>query len=87
MTQTQKILSVRLRQRQILGTEATLAGIDIFEKMCLDVDTLLPPPSEVLVAANGQELDCVGTLRCVIHYCDRQCVENVYICGNIESFC
>ena len=54
--------------------------------MCLDVDTLLSPPSEVLVAANGQELDCVGTLHCVIHYCDRQCVENVYICANVESF-
>ena len=68
------------------GAEATLAGIDILEKMCLDVDNLLPPPSEVLVAANGQELDCVGTLHCVIHYCDRQCVENVYICANVESF-
>ena len=69
------------------GAEATLARIDILEKMCLDVDTLLHPPSKVLVAANnGQELDCVGTLRCVIHYCDRQCVENVYICANIESF-
>ena len=68
------------------GAEATLAGIDILEKMCLDVDTLLPPPSEVLVAANAQELDCVRTLRCVIHYCDRQCMENVYICANVESF-
>ena len=28
------------------AAEATLAGIDILEKMCLDVDTLLPPPSE-----------------------------------------
>ena len=54
--------------------------------MCLDFDTLLPPPNEVLVASNGQESDCVDTLRCVIHYCDRQCVENVYICANVDSF-
>ena len=53
--------------------------------MYLDVDTLLSPPSEVFVAANGLELDCVGTLHCVIHYCDRQCVENVYICANVEN--
>ena len=54
--------------------------------MCLDIDTLLPPPSEVFVAAIGHELYCVGTLRCVIHYCDRQCVENLYICANVERF-
>ena len=68
------------------GTEAMLAGIEIFQKMCLGIDTLLLPPSEVLVADKGEELDSVSTLRCVIQYCDRQCLENEYICSNIESF-
>ena len=68
------------------GAEATLAGTDILEKMRLTIEHLQSPPAENLVAANGQDLNCVGTLRCVIEYCGRQCIDNVYICENVDNF-
>jgi len=68
------------------GAEATLAGTNLLKKLNLTTEQLQPPPDENLVAANGQELNCVGTLSCVIDYCDRQCSENVYICENVENF-
>ena len=54
--------------------------------MHLTIEHLQSPPAENLVAANGQDLNCVGTLRCVIEYCGRQCIDNVYICENVDNF-
>ena len=61
------------------GAEATFAGTYVLHQLGFQVENLLPPPNENLIAANGHELCCIGTLPCVIEYCGRTVNECVYI--------
>ena len=68
------------------GAEATLAGTYVLDLLGIPAENLLPLPHDNLIAANGHELCCIGTLPCVIEYCGRSVDERVYICERVDTF-
>ena len=68
------------------GAEASLVGVNIIQRLGIDLANLMPPNQDTLSAVNRQTVTCVGTFPCIIEYCGRFVEETIYVCPEVEDF-
>ena len=68
------------------GAEASLVGVNIIQRLGIDLANLMPPNQDTLSAVNRQTVTCVGTFPCIIEYCGRFVEETIYVCPEVKDF-
>ena len=68
------------------SAEASLVGVNIIQRLGIDLDNLMPPGQDTLSAVNRQTVTCVRTFPCIIEYCGRFVEETIYVCPEVEDF-
>ena len=68
------------------SAEASLVGVNIIQRLGIDLVNLMPPSQDTLSAVNRQTVTCVGTFPCIIEYCGRFVEETIYVCPEVENF-
>ena len=68
------------------GAKASLVGVNIIQRLGIDLDNLMPPSQDTLSAVNRQTVTCVGTFPCIIAYCGRFLEKTIYVCSEVEDF-
>ena len=62
------------------GAKASLVGVNIIQRLGIDLDNLMPPSQDTLSAVNRQTITCVETFPFIIEYCGQFVEENLYVC-------
>ena len=70
------------------GAEASLVGVNIIQRLGINLDNLMPPSQDTLSAVNRQTVTCVGSGDLPMHYRILRLIRgrNIYVCPEVEDF-